>query len=122
MIQNITAGRGLVVNGGGMTYVSKSYNANAHLTGNMMYDLDQQCMKVFDGISWQTLSMGHASVELDYDSLSLLDWARKKRDEETMLARLAETNPTIKDLVNQIKDKQEQLKIVQTLIQKEITS
>jgi hypothetical protein len=43
-------------------------------------------------------------------------------DEEMVIERLAETNPTIKDLVNQIKDKQEQLKIVQTLIQKEITS
>lgn len=122
MIKNITGGRGLVVNGGGTTYVSRSYNSNAHQTGNIMYDMDQQCIKVFDGSSWQSLGMGHASVELDYDSISLLEWARKKRDEEMMLERLAETNPTIKDLVNQIKDKQEQLKIVQTLIQKETTS
>ena len=122
MIKSITGGKGLVVTGSGTTYVSKSYSSNAHQTGNMMYDMDQQCIKVFDGNSWQTLGMGHASVELDYDSSSLLDWARKKRDEEMIINRLAETNPTIKDLVNQIKDKQEQIKIVQTLIQKETTS
>ena len=122
MIKSISVGKGLISQGGGSTYVSRTYNSNSHQTGNMMYDLDQQCIKVFDGSSWQTLGMGHASVELDYDSISLLEWARKKRDEELAIERLAETNPTIKDLVNQIKDKQEQLKIVQTLIQKEITS
>lgn len=122
MISSVVAGRGLTVIGGGTTYVSRSYNSNAQQTGNMMYDMDQQCIKVFDGTQWQSLGMSHASVELDYDSISLLDWARKKRDEEMILNRLAESNPTIKDLVNQIKDKQEQLKIVQTLIQKEITS
>jgi lipid II:glycine glycyltransferase (peptidoglycan interpeptide bridge formation enzyme) len=87
-----------------------------------MIRLNNQDMQVFDGSSWLTVGASYASIDLDADTQSLLEWARKKRDEEMVIERLAETNPTIKDLVNQIKDKQEQLKIVQTLIQKEITS
>jgi hypothetical protein len=39
--------------------------------------------------------------------------------EEVERERLAETNPTIKDLMNQLKEKEEQLRIVQTLIKEE---
>ena len=95
-------------------------NMSASSAGMMRYN--GSSIEVYDGSCWLTLGMGYANVELDTEVLSLLEWARKKRGEEMILEQLAETNPTIKDLVNQIKDKQEQLKIVQTLIQKEITS
>jgi hypothetical protein len=36
--------------------------------------------------------------------------------EEREREQLAETNPAIKDLVNQIKEKEEQIKMVQTLL------
>jgi hypothetical protein len=39
--------------------------------------------------------------------------------EEAERNKLAETNPAIKDLMNQIKEKEEQIKIVQTLIKEE---
>jgi hypothetical protein len=39
--------------------------------------------------------------------------------EEAERERLAETNPTIRDLMDQIKQKEEQLRIVQTLIKEE---
>lgn len=123
MISTIMTGKGLhVITTSSPPYVSRSYNSNPSMTGQMMYDVDTQSIKVFDGHSWQSLYSGSATVALDSDTISLLEWARQKRDEELYINRLAETNPTIKDLVKQIKDKQEQLKIVQTLIQKEITS
>jgi len=120
MVKNITGGKGIVVNGGNNGYPYIPVNSNNPIQG--MVRLHNQDMQVFDGSSWVTLGYSYASVDLDADTQSLLEWARKKRDEEMILEQLAETNPTIKDLVNQIKDKQEQLKIVQTLIQKEITS
>jgi hypothetical protein len=120
MIKNITGGRGTVVSGGSTTYPYVPMNSNNPIQG--MLRINNQDMQVFDGASWMTVGASYASIDLDADTQSLLEWARKKRDEEMILERLAETNPTIKDLVNQIKDKQEQLKIVQTLIQKEITS
>ena len=86
-----TSGRYLQVTGGtSSTYINKSYNSNAKMVGDMMYDTDSQCIKVFDGSSWQQLYGGHATVDLTYEAQSLLDWARKKRDEEMLLEKQAQ--------------------------------
>lgn len=112
-----TSGRYLQVTGGtSSTYINKNYNPNAKMVGDMMYDVDSQCMKVFDGSSWQPLMGSYATVELTYEAQTLLDWARKKKDEEMLLEKQAQESPAIKDLVDQIKQKQEQIKMVQTLI------
>ena len=117
MINNINGGRGIVVNTiSSPTYISRSYGSNPHMTGQVMYDVDSQCMKVFDGHNWQSLYSGTSTITLDPDTVTLLEWARQKKSEEEELKRLAQTNPAVKDLINQIKEKEEQLKIVQTLI------
>ena len=111
-----SGGRYLQVTGGGSTYVNKNYNSNSYMTGDMRYDLESQCIKVFDCNSWQLLSGGVATVDLTYEAQSLLDWAREKKNEEMLLAKQAQENPAIKDLVEQIKLKQDQIKMVQTLL------
>lgn len=117
MISNITpSGKYIQVSGSGSTYVSRSYNSNAKMVGDMMYDVDAQCIKVFDGGSWTTLASPSVSVGLNYEAESLLDWARKKRNEELEREQLAETNPAIKDLLSQIKTKEEQIQMVMTLL------
>lgn len=111
-----SSGRYLQVTGGSSsTYVSKNYN-NGFMQGDMRYDLDSQCIKVFDGNSWQSIVGSMATVELTYEAESLLNWAREKREEERLLEKQAQENPAIKDLVEQIKLKQEQIKMVQTLL------
>ena len=75
---------------------------------------------MYDGSTWIILSAHHTNINLSDDAVSLLEWARKKRNEELELERLAQTSPAIKDLVNQIKDKEEQIKIVQTLLKEEV--
>lgn len=113
-----TSGRYLQVTGGNFnTHINKSYNSNTYCQGDMRYDLDDQTMKVFDGTSWQTLHGSYATVQMTYEAESLLDWARKKRQEEMELEVLAKEHPSIKDLVDQINIKKEQLRMVQTLIQ-----
>jgi hypothetical protein len=76
-------------------------------------------MKVYDGNVWLSLGGGSAVVNLDPDAIRILNWAKKRMQEEVERERLAETNPTIKDLMNQLKEKEEQLRIVQTLIKEE---
>jgi hypothetical protein len=99
------------------TYIGHS---NGPGVGNMRYNPNGNNIEVFDGSSWIMMYSNTASVDLSGEAVSLLEWARKKRNEELELARLAETNPTIKDLMDQIKQKQEQLSIVQTLIKEEV--
>jgi len=84
--------------------------------GNMRYNTSNQNTEVFDGTNWIILNMAIPSIGLTTEAESLLDWARQKHLEELELENLAQTNPTIKDLVEQVKIKQDQIKMVQTLL------
>jgi hypothetical protein len=103
-----------VTGGNASTYVN-GYSGSQGV-GNMRYNTTNQRTEVYDGTNWIQLNMGTVSIGLSGEAESLLNWARVKRNEEVELARLAEENPTIKDLVEQIKQKQEQVKMVQTLL------
>jgi hypothetical protein len=99
---------------GGSNYVNGYSGAQG--VGNMRYNTTNQCMEVFDGNTWIKLNEGSASVSLSREVESLLEWARKKRQEEWELEALAKEHSSIKDLVDQINLKKEQIKMIQTLI------
>jgi hypothetical protein len=110
----------LTVSGGnpGSTYIGNYSNSPG--VGNMRYNPSNQNIEVYDGSTWIILSAHHATVNLSNEAVSLLEWARKKRDEELELERLAQTSPAIKDLVMQVKEKEEQIRVVQALIKEEV--
>ena len=110
----------LTVSGGnpGSTYIG-NYSTNAPGVGNMRYNPNSQNIEVYDGSTWIILSAHHTNINLSDEAVSLLEWARKKRDEDLERERLAQTNPAIKDLTNQINEKQEQIRIVQALLKQE---
>jgi hypothetical protein len=110
----------LTVSGGnpGSTYIGNYSNAPG--VGNMRYNPSSQNIEVYDGSTWIILSSQHSTINLSDEAVTLLQWARKKRDEELNIELLAQTNSVIKDLVNQIKDKEEQIKVVQTLLKEEV--
>jgi hypothetical protein len=95
--------------------------SGAQGVGNIRFNTTNQTMEVYDGMSWITLQMGHVNVGLSADAESILDWARKKRDEEIEIDLLAAANPTIKNLLEQIKEKEDQIQMVITLIKKEVS-
>jgi len=118
MINGISVtGKYMVANGGysGSTHVNGYPGTQG--VGNMRYNTSSQNMEVFDGNNWIILNTTTASVGLNGEAESLLDWARQKRNEELELENLAQTNPTIKDLMDQIKEKQHQVKMIKTLIE-----
>jgi len=110
----------ITVSGGntGSTYIGNYSNAPG--VGNMRYNPNNQNIEVFDGSTWIILSAHHAIISLDPQVNTLLEWAKKKMLEEAERNKLAETNPAINDLMKQIKDKEEQVRIVQTLIKEEV--
>ena len=116
MIKNISGGgKYLAVSSGSSSTYVNGYS-NAQGVGNMRYNTSTQNIEIYDGSVWITMNSGYATVSLTSEAEQLLDWARKKRDEEMSLELLAMNNPTIKDLVNQVKEKQDQIKMVQTLM------
>lgn len=55
-------------------------------------------VEIFDGTTWIIVNSSYATVGLTDEAELLLDWARKKRDEELRIQALAEKHPGIKDL------------------------
>jgi hypothetical protein len=121
MIDYVIGGEYLNVtsNKGAQPYISLSQP----MTGQMSYDGNSQTMKVFDGNGWQTIGGGSATVNLNPNAISILKWAEQKMREEQELNALAESNPTIKDLVDQMNstmlDYQRKIDMVKILLKEE---
>ena len=115
MIKNITPiGRYITVSGGNSSTYVNGYSG-AQGVGNMRFNTSTQNMEVFDGNSWMTLNMDYASVGLNGEAESLLDWARKKRDEELAWQNLAETSEAVKIALNNLEQAKQQLDITAKL-------
>jgi hypothetical protein len=115
MIKDITAsGRYVQVTGGSSSTYVNNYSGSQGV-GNMRYNTSNQNMEVYDGSNWITLNMGYASVGLNSDAESLLDWARKKRDEELAWESLAKDNQAVKIALDNLEKAKQQLKITATL-------
>ena len=113
--QLFQSGRYVMVSCGSATNYINAYSGLQGV-GNMRYNTSSQCMEVFDGTSWQKLHMDTAHVGLSPEAEQILEWANRKRLEEIELERLVKENAAVKDLVDQITEKQHQLKMIQTLI------
>lgn len=113
-------GRYLQVQGGmpSTTYINTS--SGLMNVGDMRYNTNNQSMELYDGYTWKEINMGHVGIGLTPEAERLLDWARQKMMEELELDALAEKSPTIKDLVDQIKEKKEQIRVVQTLMKADV--
>jgi hypothetical protein len=70
---------------------------------------------VFDGNSWVMLSMDYTSVGLNGDAESLLDWARKKRDEELAWQSLANDCEAVRIALTNLEKAKQQLDITAKL-------
>jgi hypothetical protein len=116
MIDYVVGGEYLNVtsNKGAQPYINMS--SGQPMIGAVSYDPSSQTMKVYDGNIWMTFGGGSATVNLSPNAINILRWAEKKMREEQEIEILAETNPTIKDLFNQVKEKQDQIKMVQILL------
>ena len=120
MIKGLTTGgKYTVVSSGNTSVPYINPNTNNPIQGMMR--ISGSDLQVFDGSSWIVMNTSYATVGLTGEAEALLDWARKKRNEEMERDLLAATNPTIKDLLEQIKEKEDQIKMVMTLIKKEVS-
>jgi len=120
MIKTIAGGRGVVVSGA--TYVTGAWpyiDMTKHSAGDVRYNGTISSIEVYDGMSWYPIQASSSLVELDQDTVSVLAWARKKQAEEALLNQLAETNPMMKSLVEQLKEKQDQIEMVKILLKSE---
>jgi hypothetical protein len=113
------AGRYVMVNGGmpATTYINTG--SGYMNVGDVRFNTNTQILEVYDGNRWVELHTSHASVGLTPDAESALDWALKRMREDLELEYLAKSNPTIADLLNQKKELDDKIKMVQILMKEE---
>jgi len=112
-------GKYTIVSAGNTSVPYVNQNINNPIQG--MIRISGNDMQVFDGSNWMMMSTSYASVGLSPEAEALLDWAKKKRDEEMERDFLAATNSTIRDLLDQIAEKEDQIQMVMNLIKKEVS-
>ena len=121
MIKGITQqGKYIVVNSGSPSPTYVNTNSGNQVVGNMRFNTSTQNFEVYDGHTWVMINSAYTSVGLTNEAESLLDWAGQKRDEEMALNALAATNHTIADLVEQKKNIDQKIKVVQILIKEDV--
>jgi len=115
MLSNIfPTGKYVQVSGGSASTYINNYSGSQGV-GNMRYNTSNQRMEVFDGNNWQQLNMGTASVGLNAEAEALLDWARKKRDEENEWYRLASNNEAVRIALDQLEQAKTRLELTTIL-------
>jgi hypothetical protein len=108
MIKGINQfGRYFQVSGG--SPITPYFPPGGQSAGMVRYNTNANYMEVYDGQNWQQLSAGYTSMGLSPEAESLLDWARKKRDEENQLESLAKDHPAINIALDNLKKAKIQL-------------
>jgi hypothetical protein len=113
MIKGLQGITGVSVEGGNTALPYVGPNPNNPMTG--MLRIHGTEMEVFNGSSWQMLSTSYATVGLDQDVLDIVQWARKKRDEEMMWQSLATDNKAVKIALDNLEQARQQLDITAKL-------
>lgn len=92
----------------GGTYI----NPGSPSSGMLRYYNNQT--QVYDGSSWLPLG-GTANVGLSPEAEEIMNWARKKMQEEKEARRMAEEYPAVADAIGAVREAEQQLKTVVAL-------
>jgi hypothetical protein len=87
--------QGVVVSGGNTSVPYVNQNSSNPMQG--MIRIWGSDMQVFDGTAWINMATSYATVSLDAEAQSLLEWARKQRQLEMNRASLIENNPALEN-------------------------
>lgn len=91
---------------------SPAYISNTGaMAGQVRVNTMTQSMEVYDGANWISYN-NTSSVGLSFDAQKILQWAKKKMDEEAVLKDKMEKYPMLKDAY-------EQYKVIEALVYEE---
>ena len=109
MIQNISGGPGIVVQGGNASqvYINPSPPGTSIPAGALRYH--NHTIEVWDGITWRTAGSSYTNISLDIGMVEAIEWARKKMLEEQELEKLAKEYPILEDAMRD-------LEVIKTLV------
>ena len=81
----------------------------------LRYNSNMTCIEVNDGNMWKQLETGYATVELNTEAESILEWARLERTKQQLLEERIEQNPALKKAYEAVVRAQENFDILDTI-------
>jgi hypothetical protein len=93
MIKGLMGGNGLNVNGGNTSVPYVNQNNTNPMQG--MLRIWGSDMQVYDGNNWMNISSSYATVELNGESQSIMQWAREQRNRQIEREQLVKKNPAL---------------------------
>ena len=114
MINKLESGIGIAVSG----YIGTSWpyiavNHSNPIQG--MLRISGQELQAFDGHAWINIPSNTAAVSLDNITNDLLQWARKRRDEESKWYALASSNEAVRIALEQLEQAKTRLELTAIL-------
>lgn len=111
MIKGIIGGPYIDVIGGvaASTYIPN--NPNASMVGQLRYNPVSHQMEIYDGSNWVLMQTTYPEIKLSSEAISLLDWARAKRSEDTANRQLANSHPAVKAAMDNLEKAKRDLDI-----------
>lgn len=104
-----------VVNGSSTNYINNYSGAQG--VGNVRYNTTNQNMEVYDGNTWQMLNMNYATVGLNSEAESLLDWAQQERNRQFKREQLIKNNPALQKAWEAIKRAEDNFDILEKFVE-----
>jgi len=114
MIKGLMGGNGLNVNGGNTTVPYVSMDNTRPMQG--MIRVWGSDMQVFDGGSWISMSTSYATVELNGEAQSLLQWAREQKNKQAEREARIKKNPALQKAFENIKRAEENFDLIDALV------
>jgi len=117
-----SGGRYITVTGGSPVNNYINLYSGLQGIGMLRFNATNQNIEVWDGNVWMALQTPYATVELDYEAISLLEWVKEKQSEEFKIKELIKTNPAVKIAYDNVLKAKEQLEIITILSKNEETT
>lgn len=114
MIKGLMGGANVVVSGGSTSVPYVNQNNTNPMQG--MLRIWGNDMQVFDGNSWMTLSSSYATVELNGEAQSLLQWAREQKAKQSEREERIKKNPALQKAFENIKRAEENFDLIDALV------
>lgn len=83
-------------------------NMSTPSAGMMRYNGNMSCVEIYDGSYWKAVT-NYEEIVLTPQANEILDWAKKKMQEEQLRTMLATTNPAVSIALENLRRAEEQL-------------
>jgi hypothetical protein len=115
MIKGLMGNQGVVVASGNTSVPYVNQNNNNPIQG--MIRIWGSDMQVFDGTAWVTMTTSYATVSLDADVQSVIQWAREQRDKQYKREQLVKDHPSLQKALEAIKRAEDNFDLLEKFVE-----